>query len=144
MRIAIIGTGNVGSALGRGWARAGHDVWFGARDPGKPELARLVQEAGPRARAAAVAAAAASGEVVVLATPWGAAREAIELAGDLAGKVLIDCTNPLAAGLSGLVVGHTTSAREQVAAWARGARVVKAFNTTGAGNMRNPGTAGRR
>ena len=51
---------------------------------------------------------------------------------------MIDCTNPLKPDLSGLAIGHTTSAAEQVAVWAPGARVVKAFNTTGAENMSNP------
>ena len=93
------------------------------------------------ARAGRVEEAAASA-VVVLTVPWEAAHDAIRSAGDLTGKVLVDATNPVALGLEGLqhglLVGHTTSAAEQVAAWARGARVVKAFNTTGFGNMHDP------
>ncbi|SRR6266404_4139998 len=54
------------------------------------------------------------------------------------GKILIDCTNPLKPDLSGLSIGQSTSAAEQIADLAKGARVVKAFNTTGAGNMANP------
>ncbi len=138
MRIGIIGTGNVGSAVGTRWALAGHDVMFGARDAKSPKVQALVAAAGKSARAGTVAEAAAFGPVVVLATPFEAAESAIRQAGDLGGKVVIDCTNPLRPDLSALSVGHTTSGGESVARWAKGARVVKALNTTGAGNMTDP------
>jgi predicted dinucleotide-binding enzyme len=140
MRIAIIGAGSVGGALGRGWARAGHEVTFGVRDPSDPKVTKLLEETG--AKAAPVAEAAGSGEVVVLATPWEGTENAIRNAGDLSGKIVFDCTNPLAPQLSGLTHGHETSGGEQVAAWARGARVVKVFNTIGANNMTNPDFGG--
>src|SRR3954470_17952643 len=136
MRIGIIGAGSVGGALGRGWARAGHEVRFGVRDASDPKVQKLVEETG--AKAASVADAASGAEVVVLATPWGATQDAVKSAGGLAGKVVFDCTNPLAPNLSGLTHGFDTSAAEQVASWAPGARVVKVFNTTGANNMENP------
>jgi hypothetical protein len=63
-------------------------------------------------------------------------RPAHNRAGDLGGKIVVDCTNPI--GADGLVVGTTTSAGELAAGWAQGAVVVKAFNTTGSGNMENP------
>jgi predicted dinucleotide-binding enzyme len=136
MRIGIIGAGNVGGALGRGWMRAGHEVTFGVRNSSDPKTARLREETG--ARTASVAEAAAAAEVVVFATPWEATQEAVKSAGDLAGKIVFDCTNPLAPQLSGLTHGFDTSAAEQVASWAPGARVVKIFNTIGANNMENP------
>lgn len=136
MKIAIIGTGSVGSALGRGWARAGHEVVFGVRDTAKPEVSKLVEETG--ARAASVAEAASGAEVVVLAMPWGAAQDVIRTSGGLSGKIVLDCLNPLKPNLAGLDTGNARSAAEQVAAWAPGARVVKIFNTTGANNMANP------
>jgi predicted dinucleotide-binding enzyme len=136
MRIGIIGAGSVGGALGRGWARAGHEVTFGVRDTSDAKVGKLVEETG--ARAASVAEAASAAEVVVLATPWEATQDAIRNAGDLAGKVVFDCTNPLAPQLAGLTHGHETSGAEMVAGWAPGARVVKVFNTTGANNMANP------
>jgi len=84
-----------------------------------------------------LAEAAAFGDVIVNALPWPAVRQVLsEL--NLKGKVLIDCSNPLLPDMSALELGTTTSAGEQVAQWAAGARVVKAFNTTGFGNMANP------
>lgn len=136
MKIAIIGTGSVGSALGRGLAQAGHEVVFGVRDTGKPQVGKLVEEAG--ARSDSIAAAVSAAEVVVLAMPWGAAQEVIQTAGGLSGKIVLDCINPLKPDLSGLETGDARSAAEQVAVWAPGARVVKIFNSTGAGNMADP------
>lgn len=144
MRIGIIGTGNVGSALGKRWADAGHEVMFGVRDPGDAKVKALVAALGLPARAGSVTEAAAFGEVVVLATPFAAAEAAIRQAGSLNGKVLIDCTNPLTPDLTGLTVGHTTSAGEAVAGWAKSAKVVKTLNTTGAGNMTDPRYGGER
>ena len=138
MKIAIIGSGSVGVALAQGWAKAGHEIIFGVRDPQAQKVAELVSQIGPRARADGVTQAAAIGEVVVLATPWDAAQEVLKAAGDLTGKIVVDCTNPLAPGLAGLTLGQSTSAGEQVAAWAKGARVIKAFNTTGANNLVDP------
>jgi 8-hydroxy-5-deazaflavin:NADPH oxidoreductase len=138
MTIAIIGAGNVGSALGRGWTRAGHEIVFGVRDPGAAEVRDVVRATGGRTRAVTVREAAAAAEVVVLATPWPATAAALKAAESLRGKVLVDATNPLKPDLSGLVLGHTTSAAEQVASWAPGAKVVKAFNTIGAQQMTNP------
>lgn len=142
MKIAIIGTGSVGSALGRGFARAGHEVVFGVRDAEKPEVRKLVEETG--ARAASIADVASGAEVVVLAMPWGAAQDVLRTTGGLAGKIVFDCTNPLNATFSGLDTGGARSAAEQIAAWAPGARVVKVFNSTGAGNMADPRYGGDR
>ena len=125
MKIAVIGAGNVGGALGKLWAGKGHEIMFGVPDPKSDKLAALLQSIGGKARAASVAEAAAFGDIAVLATPWPAAEAAIAAAaGRLAGKILVDCTNPLAPDLSGLVIGTDTSAAEAVARWARGANVV--------------------
>ncbi|NBC17219.1 MAG: NAD(P)-binding domain-containing protein, partial [Bacteroidetes bacterium] len=72
MTIAIIGTGNVGSALGHGWATAGHTVVFGSRTPDADDVQVLIAEAGSNASAARPDAAAARADVVALATPWNA------------------------------------------------------------------------
>ena len=139
MRIALLGAGNVGQALAPAWIRIGHDVVFGVRDPGSDATAAALA-ATPRAAASTVAKAVDGAEVVVLATPWRATEEVLRAAGPLAGKVVIDCTNPLAPDLSGLDIGHSHSGAEQVAAWAPGATVFKAFNHTGAANMASPGS----
>ena len=107
MRIGIIGTGTVGATLGKRWAATGHEVMFGAREPGSAKVTSLVAAAGVKTRAGSVAEAARFGEVVVLATPFDATEAAIRQAGDLAGRVVIDCTNPLKPDLSGLEVGFS-------------------------------------
>lgn len=144
MKIGIIGAGNVGGTLGRAWAKKGHSVCFGVRHPQDDKTRQLVQSIGGSARAGTVKEAAAFGEVVVLATPWPATHAGIQEAGDLSGKVVIDCTNPLKPDLSGLDVGFTTSGAEQVARWAPGAKVFKAFNTVGANVMADPVIGGTR
>jgi hypothetical protein len=128
MRIGIIGTGNIGGTLGRRWA-AQHEVVFGTRKPEDAEVRALVAAAGATARAAAVREAAAFGDVVAFATPWAATLDIVRSAGDLAGKVVVDCTNPVGAGLRHAL--PEGSAAEAIAAAAKGARVVKAFNTAG-------------
>lgn len=138
MDIAILGAGNVGGALGKLWAAKGHRVMFGVPDPLGAKTQSLVKSIGAQAQAGSVKEAAASAGMVVLATPWPAAQDAIGSAGDLAGKIVVDCTNPLAADLSGLVIGTSNSAAEEVARWAKGAKVVKAFNTIGADNFGKP------
>ena len=138
MTIGIIGSGNVGGTLGIRWAKAGHDIVFGTRDPQANDIKQLVTQAGGEARAATLQEAARAGEVLLLAMPWNATQPVLEGLGNLAGKTLIDATNPLLADLSGLDAGTTTSGAEKVAAWSRGAKVVKAFNTVGANIMANP------
>jgi len=131
LQIAVLGAGNVGGALGRIWLSKGHKVTFGVPDPQKTN-----RKTG-NAEVTTNKDASADADVVVLSVPWPAAHEAIRNSGDVTNKVLIDCTNPLAPDLSGLVIGGTTSAAEMVATWAPGARVIKAFNTIGAANYGN-------
>jgi predicted dinucleotide-binding enzyme len=138
MNIGIIGSGNVGGTLGTRWAQNGHRVIFSSRNPDSPEMRALVTSAGMYSQSATVPEAVGGSDVVLLATPWPSTRQALEAAGDLTGKVLIDAVNPLAPDLSGLEVGTTTSAAEQIAGWAAGAKVVKAFNTVGANIMADP------
>jgi hypothetical protein len=138
MKIAVIGSGNVGGTVGRRWADLDHEVVFGSRDPSSENVKNILASTGGKAKVDTVAGAAAFGEVVVLATPWEATKDAIAAADDLLGKVVLDCTNPLKPDLSGLSIGPDTSAAEQVAGWAPGARVVKGLSTTGSGNMAEP------
>jgi 8-hydroxy-5-deazaflavin:NADPH oxidoreductase len=137
MKIAIVGSGNVGKALAEGWVKAGHDICFGSRDPESDKLKGQLKQLGPHACASSPAEAARWAEVVVLATPFHAAQASVQGLGDLHNKVLVDSTNPVGP-TGGLAVGYTTSAAEQIAGWAPSAKVVKAFNVTGSGNMLNP------
>ena len=116
MTIGIIGAGNVGGTLGTGWAKKGHSILFGVPDLSSPSVKAALERAGASAKAGSVADAGAC-EVVVLATPWEATQSAIQNAGNLTGKVVLDCTNPLLPDLSGLALGTTTSGGEQVAGW---------------------------
>jgi len=130
MRIAIIGAGNVGGALGRGWLAAGHDVVWGVRDAARyPDL--------PAQRLSDPVTSAREADAIVLATPWPATQAAVAALGDLAGRTIIDTTNPLRMGADGLELelGFDTSAGEVVAGWATGAHVFKTLNITGSGNM---------
>jgi predicted dinucleotide-binding enzyme len=132
MRIAIIGAGNVGQALAGAWAKAGHRVQFGLRDPDSGKYRHV-----PAAQRSTPDAAAAAAEVIVLATPWPATEAAIRQLGDLKDKIVIDCTNPLTSGPGGLALalGFEVSGGERVAGWAKGASVFKTLNQTGAENM---------
>jgi len=91
LKIGILGSGNVGGALARVWTAKGHAIAFGKRGASNRE-------------------AASAAQVVVLTVPWPAAQEAIKDCGDLSGKILVDCTNPLASDLQSLTVGLTIGA----------------------------------
>ena len=140
MKIAISGAGNVGGALGANWARKGHDVVFGARDPKSEKAQALLRTIGAKAHAATPAEAAASADVIVLSTPWPATEAAVRSMGSLKSKIVLDATNPLTRGPDGLAleIGHSISAGEKVQGWAAGASVFKTLNTTGFGNMTDP------
>jgi predicted dinucleotide-binding enzyme len=140
MKIAIIGAGNVGGALGANWAQKGHDIVFGVRDPKADKTQTLLKSIGGKASAALPAEAAANADVVVLSTLWPATEVAIRSLGNLKGKIVLDATNPLAMGPEGLglEIGHSISGGEKVQGWAAGAAVYKTLNTTGFANMANP------
>src|SRR4051812_7895293 len=111
--IAIIGTGNVGVALGTRLSKVGHRVIFGSRrnDPETQEKVKSMRGAS----LAGVLSAAAQGEVVILAIPWSAINETLASVGNLSGKVVLDCTNPLKPDLSALTLGTHTSGAEFIA-----------------------------
>ena len=126
MNITIIGAGNMGRALVKQLSGAGHQITVTARDLDK---ARQLASEFPRTTAADAASAVGADSVVIVATGYNDAVPALQALGDLAGKIVIDITNPLTADYMGLTIGHSTSAAEQIAAALPGALVVKAFNT---------------
>jgi len=127
MKVAIIGTGNMASGLANALAGAQHEVAIGSRDPGK--AAALAEKIGRGVQGGGIAAAAKLAEIVILAIPFDGAANALKETGDLAGKILVDISNPITADFKSLVIGHTTSAAEEIQTLAPKATVVKAFNT---------------
>jgi 8-hydroxy-5-deazaflavin:NADPH oxidoreductase len=130
MNITIVGSGSVGRALGAGWRKAGHSVTFAARDPAGAKAAELRREGF----GVVPQSGAGQADVIVLAVPWTGIEATMKALGDLDGKVVIDCTDPLHATRE-LALGFNDSGGETVARLSPGARVVKAFSTTGAANM---------
>lgn len=146
MKIGIVGSGNVGGALGSAWVKAGHEVMFSSRHLEHDKA--LAAGLGPNARAGTPRQAAAFGEVLMVSVPYRALPEVgRSLAGLLEGKVVIDTCNPF------------ISRDGEIAAWARkkgaglasaellpGARIVRAFNAIGASRMgeahQQPGRVG--
>jgi len=126
MKITVLGAGNMGSAFVKQLTRAGHQVSVASKDGTK---ASQVAAANPGAKAVLANGAAAGADVVVLATSFADATQALQAAGDLTGKVVVDISNPLTADYMGLTIGHSTSAAEEIAKATPGAEVVKAFNT---------------
>jgi len=137
MRVAIIGSGQVGQALGRGFAARGHETRMASRDPASQTVQSWVHEIGANASAGGHADAARWCELAVLAPSWQGAASAVTATEDgLAGKIVIDVTNPLSDGA--LAIGHSDSAGETVQRWLPHSSVVKAFNILNFADMVDP------
>ena len=117
----------MGSGLGKLWASKGHSVFFSfSRDLGKLEgLAKST----PDSRSGTPADAVASSDVILFSVGYGMIKEALAATGPIKDKIIIDCTNPVKPDLSGLAIGLTTSAAEEIAKLVPESRIVKAFNT---------------
>lgn len=141
-KIAVLGSGVVGETLANGFLKHGHDVRRGSRDPQK--LAAWKEKAGPRASAGTFEDAAAWGEVVVLAVKGTIAEELVaKLAAQLAGKTVLDPTNPIADappedGVLKFFTGPNDSLLERLQAKAPAAKLVKAFSCVGNAVMVDP------
>jgi predicted dinucleotide-binding enzyme len=143
MKVGILGTGDVGRALGKAFIALGHEVKLGAREAGNDKALAFVKEQGPKASAGTFADAARFGEVVVLATLGMANASVLDRVGPelVRGKVVIDTTNPLdhsKGGPPSLGISGQDSGGEQVQRQLPGALVVKAFNTVGNPHMFRP------
>ena len=135
MNIAILGTGNIGSTLGKKWLQAGHTVYFGVRNPQKPEIQTLVNKLGANAHAVSIDEAIASGEVVLFAVPGNAMDETITQHGHaLEGKIIIDAANKI----SSPVINSLPSFTAQVPT----AKLYRAFNNYGWENFETPQLGG--
>ena len=140
--IAVIGTGDVGSALGPEFAAQGHTIVYGSREPQRGKVKELVEKTGELASATTPADAAAQADIVVLAVPGLMVEEITRSLGDLSGKIIIDPTNPLERRMNRLEHAVDTSNAEIIQAAAPGAYVVKAFNTLNWKTMVEPSSAG--
>jgi 8-hydroxy-5-deazaflavin:NADPH oxidoreductase len=141
MKVGIIGAGNMGSAFARRLSAAGHDVFIASRD--FEDARRVATSVGSKVRAVPQEQLASSVDVLIAATPYAQQADALRASGTLEGKPVIEISNPMKADMSGLAVGLTTSAAEEVAKAAPGATVVKAFNTVFAQVLgERPATAG--
>lgn len=143
MKVGILGSGDVGRALGSGFARHGHDVVLGSRSPDSETLRAWRSEADGKVATGTFAQAARHGDVVILAVLGEAAEEAIKLAGtaSFGTKLVLDATNPLdfSSGMPpGLFVGTTDSLGERIQRLLPQAKVVKCFNTVSNLQMVDP------
>jgi len=137
--IAIIGTGNVGAALGTEFAQQGHTIVYGSRSPLGLKALDLVGKTKGDAKTAIPAEAAADADIVVLAVPGMVVEDVVKGLGDLSGKIIIDATNPLVMDEPmHFTFGVETSNGEIVQAAAPDAKVVKAFNTISWQSMISP------
>jgi 8-hydroxy-5-deazaflavin:NADPH oxidoreductase len=142
-KVGILGSGEVGQAIGAGFANLGYEVKLGSRSPDSEKLKAWSSKTGKGSSTGSFSQTAAFGEVLVISTLGSAVQEAIGLAGSshFAGKLVLDTTNPLdySKGMPpGLFVGLTDSLGEQIQRRVPEARVVKCFNTVPNSQMFHP------
>lgn len=140
--IAIIGTGDVARALGPSFAAQGHTIIYGSREPDRDAVGGLVAETGNGASATVPSAAVVDADIVVLAVPGLLVGDITRGLGDLAGKIIVDPTNPLEFEPLSLRHVDGLSNAELIQSIAPDARVVKAFNTLNWRVMVDPESAG--
>ena len=134
MKIGIIGAGDVGGTLGKSWRQRKHDIMFGVRNLQSQNVQRLAQM-DKSLTFGNINDAVAFGDVILFAIPWTSIEETVR-GRNLSGKIVIDPTNPLTPDLRQLAFDDSSVA-ERIANLAKGAKVVKAFNTIGAKTLNN-------
>jgi 8-hydroxy-5-deazaflavin:NADPH oxidoreductase len=138
MKLAVLGAGNVGATIGLRWAGSGHTVIFGVPDPGSQKYLEL--KAGGAVALTTTAKAAADADVIVIAVPWAVATDLVRSLGDLGSSIIIDCTNAIQFGASGVsllkIDGPSTT--EVLAQAANNGRFVKTLNQVGSYIMADP------
>lgn len=127
MKVGIIGAGNMGAAFARRLAAADHEIAITAR--GLDQARKVASEVGWRVRALPREELAEGTDLLIIATPYGQSVEALRAVQHIDGKTAIDISNPFKEDMSGLVVGLTTSAAEEIQRAVPNVKVVKAFNT---------------
>jgi predicted dinucleotide-binding enzyme len=132
MNIAIIGSGNVGSALGAGFIKAKHNVVFGVRNPDSAKTIKAL-ELIPAAKIQNIKDACACSEVIVITTPADSAIELVSLLGDVSNKTIIDATNAVRVRPE-----PYPTAYHAIKELTKSEKIVKCFNSTGFENMLNP------
>lgn len=127
--ITILGTGKIGQAVAELWIRAGHSICFGSRNPEK--MTTIVESLGQRASVKSIKAAAYEGEIILLATPFAAIDElAMNITGELSGKIILDATNPFGISSEGRVIstlGPNQTAGSYLAKLLPNSHIIKAF-----------------
>jgi 8-hydroxy-5-deazaflavin:NADPH oxidoreductase len=134
MKIGILGAGRVGSSLGSGWARHGHEIMFSSREPNSEKMQTLISEIGRSAQAGTVTETVRFGEVIVVALPSDSVESTLRSVMDWSGKMVIDATNRFTPPQP----GQAASIAEDIARWVAPASVIKAFNTIGAEMLSDP------
>lgn len=131
MKIAVLGAGHIGGTLGKKWAKAGHTIRFGVRDPQKPEVQELVKSLGGNASASSVEDAISFGDVILFAIPGGTMDATIAAnAKALDGKIIIDAANKIGSTPSDSIGTFTAQTPK--------AKAYRAFNTYGWENFETP------
>lgn len=127
MKIGIIGSGNMGGSLAKIWANKGHEILITSTSP--EETKQVVESIGKNVKMGTTREAAHFGDAVVFAFPYSSLEDVISKGGSFDGKVIIDLINPLTDDALGLLMGHSTSAAEEISKLLPKAKIVKAFNT---------------
>lgn len=145
MKLAVIGSGNIGKSVGSWAARAGYEVIFTSKNPEHAKEAAEI--AGSNSKSESINEAGRQADLILLAVPYSAVKEVLsEIAPVLSGKTVIDATNALNSDYTDLMIGFTSSAAEEIQKLVSEAHVVKAFNTVFASvySSQNPEIGGKK